>query len=110
MVRSFYGPIAIDLCLHWPVAVSQLQATRYATSKGCVLPTEMQLVYAKSEMCASLSDNHSFSKMVPMAVCGEADGVTDMAGNGWEWSSTVFAPFPGFEVSELYPGYSSDFL
>ena len=33
-----------------------------------------------------------------------------MAGNGWEWTSTEFAPFPGFEPFPFYRGYSADFF
>ena len=39
-----------------------------------------------------------------------AFGVADLMSNGWEWTSTVFAPFPGFEVFPFYPGYSADFF
>ncbi|KAJ2723435.1 hypothetical protein GGI07_002637 [Coemansia sp. Benny D115] len=31
-------------------------------------------------------------------------------GSGWEWTSTPFYPFDGFEPSALYPGYSADFF
>ena len=37
-------------------------------------------------------------------------GVRDLVGNGWEWTSTVFAPFPGFEPMPSYPQYSADFF
>ena len=37
-------------------------------------------------------------------------GVHDLVGNGWEWTSTVFAPFPGFEPMPSYPEYSADFF
>jgi formylglycine-generating enzyme required for sulfatase activity len=33
-----------------------------------------------------------------------------MVGNGWEWTSTPFAPFEGFAAAPNYPGYSSDFF
>ncbi|MFZ0758374.1 MAG: SUMF1/EgtB/PvdO family nonheme iron enzyme, partial [Candidatus Sulfotelmatobacter sp.] len=39
-----------------------------------------------------------------------AFGVHGMLGNGWEWTSTEFAPFPGFEPFPFYRGYSADFF
>jgi formylglycine-generating enzyme required for sulfatase activity len=37
-------------------------------------------------------------------------GVDDLVGNGWKWTSTVFAPFPGFTAMPSYPEYSADFF
>ena len=37
-------------------------------------------------------------------------GVHDLVGNGWEWTSTVFDGFPGFEAMASYPEYSVDFF
>ena len=39
-----------------------------------------------------------------------AFGVEGMLGNGWEWTSTAFAPLPGFEPFPFYRGYSADFF
>ena len=37
-------------------------------------------------------------------------GIEDLAGNGWEWTSTAFAPFPGFRPMTCYPEYSAEFF
>ena len=39
-----------------------------------------------------------------------AFGVADLLGNGWEWTSSRFEPFPGFQRFSFYPGYSADFF
>jgi formylglycine-generating enzyme required for sulfatase activity len=44
----------------------------------------------------------------PMGV--SAWGAEDLVGNGWEWTGTPFAPFPGFRAMASYPEYSADFF
>jgi len=39
-----------------------------------------------------------------------AYGVEKLRGSGWEWTSTVFAPLPGFSPMPDYPEYSTDFF
>jgi iron(II)-dependent oxidoreductase len=35
---------------------------------------------------------------------------SQLVGNGWEWTSTVFAPFPGFTPFPFYRNYSEPFF
>jgi formylglycine-generating enzyme required for sulfatase activity len=37
-------------------------------------------------------------------------GVHDLVGNGWEWTSSIFGPFPGFSPMASYPEYSAEFF
>jgi iron(II)-dependent oxidoreductase len=52
--------------------------------------------------------NYDFQYWNPVPVNAYASG--QMLGNGWEWTSTVFEPFPGFEPFPFYPGYSANFF
>ena len=60
--------------------------------------------------------NFHFAQWSPVPVGSHptgasAWGVHELIGNGWEWTATAFAPFPGFEANiPGYPGYSADFF
>jgi gamma-glutamyl hercynylcysteine S-oxide synthase len=40
----------------------------------------------------------------------QAEAPSQLVGNGWEWTSTVFAPFPGFTPFPFYQNYSEPFF
>lgn len=119
----------VPLPLEWPVYVSQAEAKAYANWAGKSLPTEAEwqrAAYATpngderrypwgDEAPGPDFGNFDFQRWSPMPVnaypAGEsAFGVQGMLGNGWEWTSTEFAPFPGFKPFPFYPGYSADFF
>ncbi len=63
----------------------------------------------------ALHGNFDFERFDPEPVDAHPGGasaweIEDLVGNGWEWTSTPFGPFPGFEPMASYPGYSADFF
>ncbi len=96
----------------WPVYVSHAEASAYARWAGKSLPTEAQ--WQRAALGAGIG-NADFLRWDPSPVASfpqsqSAFGVDEMIGNGWEWTSTVFAPFAGFEPFPFYRGYSADFF
>ena len=109
-VRSVYGPLTMTHCANWPANVSHLQADAYAKHFGYSLVSEEQYSLIRSSSTDINDLNHSFSHFCPTEVNFESKVVTDIAGNGWEWTSTVFEGYEGFKPSSMYPGYSADFF
>jgi hypothetical protein len=101
----------IPLPLDWPVYVTQAEAAAYAQWRGKSLPAEVQY-HRASEGATPV--NADFKHWDPVAIGGPAGasryGAAQMLGNGWEWTSTVFAPFAGFQPFPFYRGYSADFF
>jgi formylglycine-generating enzyme required for sulfatase activity len=101
---------SIPLPLDWPVYVSQAEASAYARWKGRRLMTEPEFHRAAE---GSTTGHFDFAGFDPIPVGSHppsAAGVYDLVGNGWEWTSTVFAPFDGFVPMRSYPEYSADFF
>lgn len=119
----------IPLPLDWPVYVTQEQAAAYASSIGKALPTEEQFHRAAYGMATGehryypwgsdepsrTHGNFDFARWDPEPVTAtpagaSAFGINQLVGNGWQWTSTVFGPLPGFQPRATYPGYSSNFF
>jgi gamma-glutamyl hercynylcysteine S-oxide synthase len=103
---------AVPLPADWPVYVSHAEASAYARWKGRRLMTEAEFHRAAEGATAG---HHDFASFDPVPVGSFPDtasrwGVHDLIGNGWEWTSTVFAPFDGFQPMRSYPEYSADFF
>ena len=95
-----------------PVYVSHAEASAYARWTGRRLMTEAEWHRAADGATAGQAD---FASWDPVAVgsyprTASVHGVHDLVGNGWEWTSTVFAPFDGFTPMRSYPEYSADFF
>jgi iron(II)-dependent oxidoreductase len=119
----------IPLPMAWPVYVTQEQATAYANWRGWRLPTEAEFQRAAYGTTDGRERIHPWGDTDPLPSHGVFDftswdpepagshpmgrsawGIDDLVGNGWQWTSTVFAPFPGFRPMPSYPEYSADFF
>ena len=109
----FSGMFAdIALPVDAPVYVTHDQAEAYANWRGMRLPSEAEFQRAASS--GSVSSNADFRYWDPIPVNadefpGDA-GPQQTIGNGWEWTSTIFGPFPGFEPMPFYTNYSEPFF
>jgi ergothioneine biosynthesis protein EgtB len=129
--RWFYRTMfeEVELPLDWPVYVSHAEAAAYARFSGNSLPTEAQFhraaygspdgiehAYPWGDAPPDASHgNFNFQNWDPVAVGSYPDGrsafgLEDTLGNGWEWTSSDFAPYTGFDPFPFYRGYSANFF
>ena len=119
----------IDLPLSWPVYVSLAEARAFAKWAGRRLPTEAEYHRAAFGQPGGGERAFPWGDDAPDETQGHFDfaewdpapagshphgasawGIHDLMGNGWEWTSSVFEPFPGFTPMPSYPEYSADFF
>ena len=119
----------IPLPLSWPVYATWAEAFAFARWRGLRLPTEMEFQRAAYGTPQGSERTYPWGDEAPSPDRGVFDftswdphpagshpagrsawGVDDLVGNGWEWTSTVFEPFPGFVPIPSYPEYSADFF
>jgi formylglycine-generating enzyme required for sulfatase activity len=119
----------IPLPLNAPVYVTHREAAAYARWIGKDLLTEAQFHRAAFETPEQKERPYAWGSTVPDAIHGNFDfhrwdpvdvdatpsgdsafGVSQLTGNGWEWTSTPFGPFPGFRPFPFYQGYSKNFF
>jgi formylglycine-generating enzyme required for sulfatase activity len=114
----------------WPVYVTHEEAAAFAAGRGGRVMTEAEfhraafgtpggeeraLPWGDAQPDARIHGNFDFRRYDPEPIGSSprgasAFGVHDLIGNGWEWTSTKFAPFPGFTPLPSYPRYSADFF
>jgi ergothioneine biosynthesis protein EgtB len=114
----------------WPVYVTNAEAEAYARWRGARLPTEAEFQRAAYGTPGGEERPFPWGETAPdprrhgvfdfaswdpqpagsHPAGRSAWGIDDLVGNGWEWTSTPFAPFPGFLAQATYPEYSADFF
>lgn len=119
----------VPLPLSWPVYVSHAEASAFARWQGSRLPTEAEFQRAAYGSRDGSERPFPWGAAPPTARHGVFDfqswdprpagshpagqsawGIDDLVGNGWEWTSTAFQPFPGFRPMASYPQYSAEFF
>jgi ergothioneine biosynthesis protein EgtB len=128
-VRNAFADVPIEEAWEWPVYVTWAEASAYARQHGRRLATEAEYDRAAYGSPDGRPRDFPWGDTPPRAGHGNfglrdwtphpvdshpggasAFGVLDLVGNGWEWTSTPFAPFPGFVPQPGYEGYSADFF
>jgi ergothioneine biosynthesis protein EgtB len=128
-VRGLLEDVPFEHASQWPAVVSWAEAAAYARWRGARLPTEAEWHRAArgtpsdgerrwpwgDEPPSGRHGSFHFRYASPLPVGSHpsgasAWGVQELVGNGWEWTGTPFAPFPGFQPMPSYPGYSADFF
>ncbi|MBP7147496.1 MAG: SUMF1/EgtB/PvdO family nonheme iron enzyme [Acidobacteria bacterium] len=129
-VRTAFADVPFEDAASWPAMVSWAEADAYAHWRGARLPSEAEFHRAAygtpsggerrqpwgDDDPAPSRGNFAFHSWRPAPAGAHpagasAWGVHELVGNGWEWTSTRFAPLPGFRpYVRTYPGYSRDFF
>lgn len=128
-VRTAFDETSFEQASAWPVCVTHCEARAFARWSGARLPSEAEYqraAFATPEGAwrahpwgdAAPGPQHGnlgLTRLRPTAVGAypagvSAFGVHELVGNGWEWTETLFRPFPGFKPLRRYPGYSADFF
>lgn len=125
--RAMFAEIPLPLA--WPVYVSHAEASAFARWRERRLPTEAEWQRMAYSIPTGEERSYPWGAASPSAEFGNFDferwdpspvqahpagdsgfGVSDLIGNGWEWTSSRFEPLPGFRPFPFYPGYSANFF
>ena len=127
---TLFDRLDLGVVRDWPVYASHAEARAFCRWRGARLPTEAEFHRAAYTTPSGENRRYPWGDSAPSPSHGNFDfhhwsptpvgclpggdsawGVAELVGNGWEWTDSVFAPFPGFEATiRSYPGYSADFF
>ena len=128
--RTLFERVPLSEIGGWPAIVSHAEASAFARWKGARLASETELHRAAygdddprerahpwgNDPPSSEHGNFDFARVDPIPIGSHPKGATpegiqELVGNGWEWTSTDFVKRPGFRPwIRSYPGYSADFF
>jgi len=99
---TLHGTQPLDL--HRPVThVSLFEADAYAHWAGARLPTEFEWEYAAAQADIETGSLHPAG--------GQGEGLQQMYGHCWQWTSSSYAAYPGFAAAEGALGeYNGKFM
>jgi ergothioneine biosynthesis protein EgtB len=106
---SLYGPRDIDASA--PVAhVSFYEADAFARWAGARLPTEFEWeAAARGDLEGT--DGMESGHLLPGADGADGTGLRQLCGAVWQWTSSAYAPYPGFRASSGAIGeYNGKFM
>jgi gamma-glutamyl hercynylcysteine S-oxide synthase len=107
--RGMFGEIPLPF--DCPAYVNKCQAEEYARWRGATLPSEAQFHRAAHGVQPSANIDFRYWDPIPVTADSTRENApAQMIGNGWEWTSSLFAPFAGFEPKPYYTNYSAPFF
>jgi ergothioneine biosynthesis protein EgtB len=77
------------------VHLSLFEADAYAHWRGARLPTEGEWEFAAQRLAVENGELHPAAA----AAAGAARGLLQMFGHCWQWTSSSYAPYPGYETA-----------
>eukprot|EP00523_Entomoneis_sp_CCMP467_P006687 CAMPEP_0168735062 /NCGR_PEP_ID=MMETSP0724-20121128/9137_1 /TAXON_ID=265536 /ORGANISM="Amphiprora sp., Strain CCMP467" /LENGTH=827 /DNA_ID=CAMNT_0008782189 /DNA_START=171 /DNA_END=2651 /DNA_ORIENTATION=- len=112
---TLFGPIDVVKCKNCPATLSYKLSEKYRDylrvqldDQSIRVPSEEEWVVLQSHLKKStVHEDIDFMNWMPAQL---KDNENHAVGSVWEWTSTVFDSYEGFEQSKMYPGYSADFF